>query len=102
MSYTASEMIRMSVDDLVPDPSRGRHAQLRAGYAEHPTVRPMSAGTDLHARRADGTLVPVDIALSPLDREDAGVVAACSHHRRVRRPAARDAANSPARASPPG
>lgn len=89
--YTASEMTRMSVDDLVPDPTRGRHAQLRAGYAEHPTVRPMSAGTDLHARRADGRLVPVDIALSPLDREDAGVVAAFVRDATQRRQAEIDA-----------
>ncbi len=89
--YSATEMARMSVDDLVPDPTRGRHAQLRAGYADDPTVRPMSAGTDLHARRADGTLVPVDIALTPLDRENAGTVAAFVRDATQRRQAEIDA-----------
>lgn len=74
--YRAAELLEMSVDELLPDAVRDRHAALRAGFAAEPTVRPMAAGTDLEARRRDGSHVPVDIALSPLVGEGDGEVAA--------------------------
>lgn len=89
--HSAATLTTMSVDDLVPAPTRGRHSQLRAGYLTHPTTRPMAAGSDLMALRADGTMVPVDIALTPLDDATDGVVAAFVRDATQRRQAEFDA-----------
>ena len=74
--YPPRQLRQLTVDDLVPDALRGHHAELRAGYHADPTTRPMAAGTDLHARHADGSLVPVDIALTSFAGPDGPYVAA--------------------------
>ncbi|WP_052667165.1 PAS domain S-box protein [Nitriliruptor alkaliphilus] len=89
--HSAATLTTMSVDDLVPAPTRGRHGELRAGYLTNPTTRPMAAGSDLMALRADGSMVPVDIALTPLDDATDGVVAAFVRDATQRRKAEFDA-----------
>lgn len=64
--YSRDDLIGKSVDLLVPDSLRGRHAGLRASYHAAPAVREMGAGRGLHARRSDGSLIVVEIGLSPL------------------------------------
>ena len=64
---TPGQLVGGTVEDLVPPEIRGRHAELRDRYHADPHTRPMGAGLDLHARRCDGTLFPVEIALSPLE-----------------------------------
>jgi two-component system sensor histidine kinase/response regulator len=77
--YTRSELLGQKVDILVPDEIRPNHAELRASFHRDPTTRAMGALRDLHARRKDGSLVPVDIALSPVPaREGAGIQVAVS------------------------
>lgn len=61
-----AELLGSSVDSLVPDDSRATHAALRSGYAEEPERRPMGTGLELSGRRRDGTLIPVEISLSPV------------------------------------
>jgi two-component system sensor histidine kinase/response regulator len=68
--YTRSELLGRKVEMLVPDEIRPQHAELRASFHRDPTTRAMGALRDLHARRKDGSLVPVDIALSPVPRRD--------------------------------
>jgi two-component system sensor histidine kinase/response regulator len=68
--YTRVELIGQKVDILVPDEIRPHHAELRASFHREPTTRAMGALRDLHARRKDGSLVPVDIALSPVRAQD--------------------------------
>ncbi len=67
LGYAANELVGMSVDTLVPDAIRPRHAAYREGYAEHPRTRPMGTQMDLVAKRRDGSEVIVEISLSPLD-----------------------------------
>jgi two-component system sensor histidine kinase/response regulator len=77
--YTRSELVGQSVDILVPDEVRPKHAELRALFHREPATRTMGALRDLHARRKDGSLVPVDIALSPVPaRDGAGMQVAVS------------------------
>jgi PAS domain S-box-containing protein len=66
LGYAADELVGMSVEQLVPDAIRSRHAAFREGYAKQPQPRPMGSQMDLVARRRDGTEVMVEIALSPL------------------------------------
>lgn len=69
-------LVGRSVDELVPDAVRSRHADLRASYAVAPTQRPMGSGLRLALRRDDGREVPVEISLSPFrDGDETYVVA---------------------------
>jgi len=67
-------LVGRSVDQLVPEAARSRHAGLRAGYEQAPTRRPMGSGLSLTLARADGEQTPVEIALSPLQLDDTFVI----------------------------
>jgi diguanylate cyclase (GGDEF)-like protein len=53
---------------------RARHAVHRAQFGESPTPRPMGRRRDLHARRSDGTVFPVEVGLSPVRTPDGAFV----------------------------
>lgn len=59
------DLVGRSVDSLVPD-SVTNHADLRAGYEESPTRRAMGSGARLEAKRANGSVIPVHVALAPI------------------------------------
>jgi PAS domain S-box-containing protein len=63
--YSRTELVGQSIEILVPQDKRSVHTRYRAGYAESPRVRPMGAGLELEAQRKDGSLIPVEISLSP-------------------------------------
>lgn len=64
--YSREELLGLSVDCLVPDQVRERHAGHRARYAANPTTRPMGSSLNLYGRRKDGTQFAVEISLSPV------------------------------------
>ncbi|WP_431273068.1 PAS domain S-box protein [Variovorax ureilyticus] len=66
LGYEADGLRGLSVDALVPDAIRPRHAAYRDAYAAQPRPRPMGTQMDLVAKRRDGREVMVEIALSPL------------------------------------
>jgi PAS domain S-box-containing protein len=72
--YQRHELLGQSVETLVPEGLRGNHAAHRAGYFADPRVRAMGSGLQLHGRRKDGTEVPVEISLSPLQTEEGVLV----------------------------
>jgi len=63
--YTHSELIGASVDLLVPAGSRGAHPHLRGSFMAQPSRRMMGEGRELYGERKDGSLVPVEIGLTP-------------------------------------
>jgi light-regulated signal transduction histidine kinase (bacteriophytochrome) len=65
--------VGVPIERLVPERFSERHVKHRAKYAREPKARPMGAGIDLLARRADGSEFPVEISLSPL-RTDRGLL----------------------------
>lgn len=65
--YAREELVGSSVDMLVPSRFRKRHAGERAAYTSHAAARVMGAGRELFARRKDGSEVPVEVALSPIE-----------------------------------
>jgi PAS domain S-box-containing protein len=69
-------LVGLCVDELVPDSLRASHAGHRADFAETPSTRPMGAGSELAARRRDGTVFPTEISLSPVPNSDGLVLAA--------------------------
>jgi PAS domain S-box-containing protein len=68
--YTREELVGQRVELLVPDRVRQRHPSLVDGFLDDPQARPMGAGRELYGRRKDGTEVPVEIGLSPLEAPD--------------------------------
>lgn len=66
LGYEGDELVGTSVDALVPDAIRPRHAAYREAYGHAPRTRPMGTQMDLVAKRRDGSEVMVEIALSPL------------------------------------
>lgn len=70
LGWDASELVGHSVDELVPAPLRDSHQGHRQSFGASPHPRMMGAGLELVALRKDGSEIPVEIALSPLDASD--------------------------------
>jgi len=68
--YQRAELIGASVDRLVPGRMRGVHPAHRGAFMAAPQVRAMGAGRELHGLRKDGTEVPVEIGLNPIETTD--------------------------------
>ena len=67
--YTRSELLGQTIDMLVPERFRRGHPALRDAFNEAPSARPMGAGRDLYGRRKDGSEVPIEIGLNPVESE---------------------------------
>jgi PAS domain S-box-containing protein len=65
--YTRAEMVGKSVDMLVPERFRREHPRYRGEFSGSPAMRQMGAGRDLYGLRKDGTEVPVEIGLNPIE-----------------------------------
>jgi protein-histidine pros-kinase len=74
LGYRMDELLGRSVDVLIPDHLREAHRADREHYIATPEVRPMGAGQELSARRKDGTLLPVDVSLSPVETDEGMLV----------------------------
>jgi PAS domain S-box-containing protein len=62
--YSRAELVGRPVEFLVPEALRELHPRHREHYLSDPRSRPMGAGKELAARRADGTGFPAEISLS--------------------------------------
>ena len=87
--YAREELLGRPVEILVPDTVREGHSQRRERYVAHPSVRPMGSGFDLAGQRKDGTLVPIEISLSPLQTESGVLISAAIRDITERRDAQR-------------
>jgi PAS domain S-box-containing protein len=74
--YTREELLGQPIEALVPEASASRHVSHRDGYLAKPTTCGMGSGLELWGRRKDGSLVPVEISLSPMHAPDGLVVVA--------------------------
>jgi PAS domain S-box-containing protein len=77
--YDRADLIGQSVDMLVPERFQEAHVGYRVQYASAPRMRSMGreTGIDCVGRRKDGTEVPLEIGLSPVDIEkEVGLVIA--------------------------
>jgi diguanylate cyclase (GGDEF)-like protein/PAS domain S-box-containing protein len=64
--WKPGELTGRNIDELMPESLRGAHAVRRGRYAASPVKRGMGVGLDLLAQRSDGSQIPVDISLSPV------------------------------------
>ena len=74
--YTRDELIGQPVEMLVPERLREQHIAHRADYQASPRVRAMGEGYELFGRRKDGSEFPIEISLSPGERDGARSVSA--------------------------
>ena len=72
--YKDGELMGQSIEVLVPERYRRGHAAFREAFSESPHARPMGKGRDLYAVRKDGTEVPVEIGLNPVNTGSGMVV----------------------------
>lgn len=72
--YDRGTLLGRSIDVLVPETRPGSHAALRAAYAATPEVRHLGAGRELNGLRRDGSLVPVEIGLHPIQTAEGASV----------------------------
>jgi len=61
--YAAEEMRGRLVEMLLPESNRHAHVAWRDAFLRAPEPRAMGSGRELRARRADGTLFPIEIGL---------------------------------------
>ena len=74
--YSRDEMLGQPIEMLLPENMRGVHPRLREGFAKRPKARTMGSGLELSARRRDGSLLPVDVSLSPVETPDGTLIIA--------------------------
>lgn len=72
--YPSGALTHSPVERLVPLSSQHRHPTLREAYQKMPCRRGMGAGRAIHGQRADGSFIPVEIALSPVELGGHGFV----------------------------
>ncbi|WP_182376807.1 EAL domain-containing protein [Nocardioides sp. WS12] len=68
--YTHDELLALRVEDLIPSRFRGHHDAKREAYFVHPDRRGMGVGRELFGLRKDGTEMPVEIGLNPIEIDD--------------------------------
>lgn len=65
----ADDLVGRSVDELVPQSLRPAHRAHRRSFAAAPSQRPMGSGLELMMLHSEGSLIPVEISLSPLEHD---------------------------------
>jgi PAS domain S-box-containing protein len=68
--YAREELIGRPIDILVPERLRSGHPAHRADFFGAPRARAMGAGRELFGVRKDGSEVPVEIGLNPIETEE--------------------------------
>jgi len=75
--YPPGALLGQPIEVLVPERHRQRHVQQRSDYNSAPHIRLMGRGLELSARRRDGHVFPVEIALGPMPTDE-GLFVFCS------------------------
>ena len=64
--YPRSELLGHAVEKLLPDSLQELHVSLRKSYLSSPEPRQMGNNRELFGRHLDGSLIPLEVGLSPL------------------------------------
>ena len=68
--YSREELVGRPLEKLVPERFRAKHPEHVERFFDAAKARPMGSGRELFGRRKDGTEVPVEIGLNPIETED--------------------------------
>jgi PAS domain S-box-containing protein len=74
--YNRRELLGRSMEMLVPERFRGSHGAHQTGFFAAPAARNMGSGRDLFGLRRDGSEVPIEIGLNPINTPDGQFVLA--------------------------
>jgi PAS domain S-box-containing protein len=74
--YRRQELLGLPIEILIPERFRQQHPELRAGFARAPEARAMGPGRTLVGRRKDGTELPVEVGLNPIETSEGSFVVA--------------------------
>lgn len=89
--YDRAALLGQPMEILVPHDHRESHPIFRTRYGAGPTSRPMGAGRELFGLRSDGTQIPIEIGLTPIETSQGRVVLASILDITVRRHVEREA-----------
>lgn len=70
LGYTPSEILGRPVECLLPENVRATHPGLRDNFFTAPRARSMGASRELFALCKNGSQIPVEVSLSPLETPD--------------------------------
>lgn len=90
LGYAQGELLGMRVEMLLPERFRADDSEYRGAFGRDASVRPMGAGRELFVVRKDGSEIPVEIGLTPVESDDGFFVISCildATERRSRREA---------------
>ena len=62
--YADGALQGLTIEALLPEAARARHAHHRAEYERKPVQRSMGMGMDLRGQRKDGSVFPVEVSLN--------------------------------------
>lgn len=75
--YTKAELLKMTVEELLPHAFREIHKEQREKYNTHQHCRPMAGiGSEFKALHKSGNIIPVEISLSPIQDVSGNLVVA--------------------------
>jgi PAS domain S-box-containing protein len=74
--YEPDELLGKPIDTLIPARIRHIHPEYRQAYMQAPENRPMGHGRDLYGQCKDGTEIPVEIGLNPIESDGRTLVLA--------------------------
>jgi two-component system, sensor histidine kinase PdtaS len=72
--YSRDELIGQQLELLIPERFRARHVGFRTAFFAEPSMRTMGSGRDLYGRHKDGTEVPIEIGLTPVQTTEGNFV----------------------------
>ena len=74
--YASTELLGNKIEILIPARFRQQHPAHRYEFNASPRMRSMGAGLDLYALRKDGSELPVNIMLSPVEAKGGRLILA--------------------------
>ena len=72
--YSREELVGQPVEILIPAALKRQHVLQRDAFIGAPRTRPMGMGRNLSGLRKDGTQVPVEVSLSPMQTDQGSIV----------------------------
>ena len=68
--YDQEELLRQSLDLLVPRDVQHRHREHHKAFFANPKSRPMGLGLDLEGQRKDGSRFPIEVSLNTIETSE--------------------------------
>jgi PAS domain S-box-containing protein len=72
--YSQKELMIMKVEELFPQRLRAIHPEYRKGFYNDPKSSPMGVGEELYGLRKDGSEMPIETVLNPIETEYGSLV----------------------------